>query len=182
MKDADAVKSYMQNTDSLRTHNHLYNMMQMANIYWQYEEYIDRIKSWYIMMQEQKLDIFKGISQLFSTKLIVLGRDTEFVNIIFSSGVSRALLHQFIDFIKDNKYKVSEIYDLFIKTVQFIIQHHDECEFVGVSASLDELLAYVYELSCKERHLNGQQQCLDFWDDMYKYQMGNIREITDQMI
>lgn len=51
-----------------------------------------------------------------------------------------------------------------------------------MSASLDELLAYVYELSCKERHLVGQQQCLDFWDDMYKYQMGNIREITDQMI
>ena len=182
MKDADAVKSYMQNIDSLKTHNHLYNMMQMANIYWQYEEYIDRVKSWYIMMQGQKLDIFKGISQLFSKKLIVLGRDTEFVNIIFSGGVSRALLHQFIDFIKDNKYKVSEIYDLFIKTVKFIIQHHDETEFVYVSASLDELLAYVYELSCKEGHFDGQQQCLDFWDDMYKYQMGSIREITDQMI
>lgn len=134
------------------------------------------------MMQGQKLDIFKGISQLFSKKLIVLGRDTEFVNIIFSGGVSRALLHQFIDFIKDNKYKVSEIYDLFIKTVKFIIQHHDETEFVYVSASLDELLAYVYELSCKEGHFDGQQQCLDFWDDMYKYQMGSIREITDQMI
>ena len=182
MKDADAVKSYMQNTDSLKTHNHLYNMMQMANIYWQYEEYIDRIKSWYIMMQDQKLDIFKGISQLFSKKLIVLGRDTEFVNIIFSGGVNRALLHQFIDFVKDNKYKISEIYNLFSKTVKFIIQHHDDNEFVCVSTSLDELLAYVYELSCKEKHMNGQQQCLDFWDDMYKYQMGNIREITDQII
>ena len=182
MKDADAVKSYMQNTDSLKTHNHLYNMMQMANIYWQYEEYINRIKSWYIMIQEQKLDIFKGISQLFSKKLIALDRDIEFVNIIFSGGVSSALLHQFIGFIKDNKYKISEIYDLFIKAVKFSIQHHDDNEFVCVSASLDELLAYVYELSCKERHLVGQQQCLDFWDDMYKYQMGNIREITDQMI
>lgn len=182
MKDDAAVKSYMQNTDSLKTHSHLYNMMQMANIYWQYEVYIDRIKSWYIMMQDQKLDIFKGISQLFSKKLIVLGRDTEFVDTIFSGGVNRALLHQFIDFIKDNKYKISEIYNLFSKTVKFIIQHHDDNEFVCVSASLDELLAYVYELSCKERYLVGQQQCLDFWDDMYKYQMGNIREITDQMI
>ena len=83
---------------------------------------------------------------------------------------------------KDNKYKISEIYNLFSKTVKFIIQHHDDNEFVCVSTSLDELLAYVYELSCKEKHMNGQQQCLDFWDDMYKYQMGNIREITDQII
>lgn len=179
--DNTSVRDYMENVDLLSKNARLFHMMEEANIYWSYDEYRDKVKAWYLFMRNQGMDISQGISRLFIYNYIELERDQGFVNDIFSHEFNGLLVRKLGKLLQVNKNKLMIFSDLILNVISYIIEHKDNYHYWDINQIMTEILASLYEGAISHNNNEIKSACLDCWDDMYQYQLGSIRDITDSI-
>ena len=127
------------------------------------------------------------ILKLLYDNLINLERDKDFLIEILSSNLGHTIVHEFIDYLKEESKSVVDYKDIILSMSYDLIEkgHSKNKGIRGVENEIAKLIIGLYDETCSSQIPEKKSianECLDIWDLMYEKQIGQIRLLSQELM
>lgn len=162
-------------------------ILHMAVIYLKYDEYRETSKNIILRYRNLDMNLEFPLANIFYDNLVDVERDSQFLILIMQSQVSRKVIFAFVRFLEENACSIKDYAEIIIALCENIIevsQQEVEKQW-GIEGDLSKLIFALYDEvanSSDESDRKVAEKCLELWDMMFEKQIGQVRELSRQLM
>ncbi len=162
-------------------------ILDMAVIYLKYDEYRETSKNIILRYRNLDMNLEFPLANIFYDNLVDIERDSQFLILIMQSQVSRKVTFAFVRFLEENACCVKDYAEIIIALCENLIEVSlEELEKQwGIESEVSKLILALYDESANssdESDKKVAEKCLELWDMMFEKQIGQVRELSRQLM
>ena len=163
------------------------SVLQMTIVYFNDDEFNSLVKDIILKFKISSLNVAMPILKLLYDNLINLERDKDFLIEILSSNLGHTIVHEFIDYLKEESKSVVDYKDIILSTSYDLVERgYGKNEGIwGIENEIAKLIIGLYDETSGSQipeMKNIANECLDIWDLMYEKQIGQIRLLSQKLM
>lgn len=162
-------------------------ILQMAVLYLKFDEYRELSKTLILEYKNSNMDFEFPISNMFYDRLVDVDRDAEFLVEIMRSNISKRVVYAFAHFIEKNACSVKKYAQVIVALSENILNMpKEQIDAHWISAGeISKLIIGLYDETSntnRESDRKIAEKCLDLWDVMFERQIGQVRDLSRQLM
>ena len=161
-------------------------ILDMAIVYFNKDEYNEKVKDMILKFHNSELDIEAPISKLFYSDYINLNRDKEFLLKVMDSSISRRATYSFVTYLEQESISIVDYSDIILKMSYQIIMNRDSRDnYWGIDDEISKLVVGLYDETSEstvDEIRKIADKCLDIWDLMFENNIGSIRSLSKEIM
>lgn len=159
----------------------------MAVLYLKYDEYREISKDIILRYRNVDIDVEFSLDSMFYDNLVDIKRDSEFLNTIMKSRVSRRMVNSFVHYLEVNAYSVIAYAEVIIALCEGILSKPKEelDRQWGIGRDISKLIMALYDETAnsdKEAEQKIAEECMGLWDIMFEKQIGQVRDLSRELM
>ena len=159
----------------------------MAVLYLKYDEYREISKDIILRYRNADIDVEFSLDRVFNDNLVDIKRDSEFLNTIMKSRVSRRMVYSFVHYLEVNAYSVIDYAEVIIALCEGILSKPKEelDRQWGIGRDISKLIMALYDETAnsdKEAEQKIAEECMGLWDIMFEKQIGQVRDLSRELM
>lgn len=162
-------------------------ILHMAVIYLEYDEYREISKDIILRCKNSEIDIEFSLGRIFIDNLVDVERDSEFLKTVMKSKVSRRMVYSFVHYLEENAYSLVDYAEVIIALCNGVLNTPKEQleRKWGIESDISKLIIALYDETAnsdKEAEQKIAENCLELWDVMFEKQIGQVRELSRNLM
>lgn len=168
------------------TENQINAIHEMLMLYLRIPEYKDVVKKTLGLLLDIKLFNSNFTYNIFTKGNLDANKDAELMTKIIEYDATGRTYYNFTRFLQEDNASLVDYTHVIVESSKNLIQNiveTKEYDIWGISTYLPTLVIHLYdEIADNSLQGNVAQECLDIWDDMYKFQIGNTRSMSKEIM
>lgn len=157
-------------------------ILNMAILYFNKKDFNQIAKDIILRFKNSVQNSKVPLSSLFRDNLIDLDRDKTFLIEVMDSDMTHQTVYSFVHYLEQESKSVIDYKDVILSMCHKIIINRDIDDSYYISNEISKLIIGLYDETVGLDSNNIAEECLNLWDLMYKYQIGSIRSLSQQLM
>lgn len=163
-------------------------ILAVAVAYLKFDEYRNIGKDIILKcINEYSANAGSPLNKLFYENLVNVEHDSEFLKEIMKSKVGRGMVHSFVRFLEQKACSVKEYAEVIIALCENILNaSFEERESqIGMERYISKLIIALYDETAHSNYELDKDiadKCLGLWDVMFEKQIGQVRDLSRQLM